>query len=186
MQKKNLYSRLKQRLKRLKSETNTNYDKYLRAVAELDNFRKRAAKEWLERENEAKRNLALKILPILDNFRRALDSAKTSKDFDPFHEGVEMICHQLKSLLETEGVKEFSSVGEEFDPAKHEAVLLLEHDEVPSNIVIHEIEKGYTFNNRLLRPAKVAVSKGVSEVKGAEEPSATEGRLGEEEQEEVE
>ncbi len=165
-----LYPKLRQRLKELvaraeyqKNLADENFDKYLRAMAELDNFRKRVAKEYLEKEAEANRNLIAKLLPVLDNFDRALEAAKNiegkSEAFESFYQGVKLIDQQIHSILEAEGLKEFQSKGEEFDPSRHDALLVIETDEHEPNTVLDEIEKGFAYRGKVLRHARVTVSK---------------------------
>jgi len=134
-------------------------DKYLRALADLDNYRKRARKEIQAAYGASNEKLICDILPILDNFERGLDPENATGE-ESFREGVRLIYNMLKAILEKEGVRDFCSVGERFDPARHEAVCALESGEHPADTVIQEIERGYTIGERLLRPARVAVSKG--------------------------
>jgi molecular chaperone GrpE len=168
--KKPMFHRLKARLKELVTQADfnkklaeENFDKYLRALADLDNSRKRMAKEYLEKENEANRNLIGKLLPVLDNLERALAQAEKSDcangSCKNFVQGVEMIDGQFRKLLEAEGLKHFTSKGEEFDPVRHEAILAIVTDQHPPNTVMDEVEKGFLFNNKVLRPARVTVSK---------------------------
>lgn len=167
---KTLYPRLRQRLKELlgradyqKQLADENFDKYLRAMAELDNYRKRVAKEYQEREAEANRNLLAKLLPVLDNFDRALEAAKNheekSEAFESFYQGIKLIDHQIHDLLEQEGLKEFNSQGEEFDPNRHDAMLVIETDEHEPGTVLDEIERGFAYRGKVLRHARVTVSR---------------------------
>ena len=164
---KSLYSKLRARLRDLKSQVDfnrdlagDNFDKYLRALADLDNYRKRMAKDYLEKEGEANRNLVAKLLPVLDNLDRALGAAGNEREGgDPFRQGVQMIDQQLRSILEAEGLKHFSSQGEGFDPTRHEAILSIETDKHEPDTVLDEVERGFVFNGKILRPARVTVSK---------------------------
>lgn len=167
---KTLYPRLRQRLKELlgradyqKQLADENFDKYLRAMAELDNYRKRVAKEYQEREAEANRNLLAKLLPVLDNFDRALEAAKNheekSEAFESFYQGIKLIDQQIHDLLEQEGLKEFNSQGEEFDPNRHDAMLVIETDEHEPGTVLDEIERGFAYRGKVLRHARVTVSR---------------------------
>lgn len=167
---RSLYPKLRQRLKELlgraeyqKRLADENFDKYLRAMAELDNFRKRVAKEYQEREAEANRNLISKLLPVLDNFDRALEAAKNheekSEAFDSFYQGIKLIDQQIHDLLEQEGLKEFNSKGEEFDPNRHDAMLVIETDDHEPGTVLDEIQKGFAYRGKVLRHARVTVSK---------------------------
>lgn len=148
-----------------REEAKLNYDKYIRAVADLENYRKRTLKEKDEIISLAKEYLVLKLVDVLDNFDRAVAAAKTSADFDSFHRGVELICKQLTQILEREGLKAYSAKGEKFDPQRHEAILTVETDNFPPDTVVDEISKGYIFRDKVVRPALVTVSKGVESVK---------------------
>lgn len=165
-----LYPKLRQRLKELLGRADfqqkladENFDKYLRSMAELDNFRKRVAKEYLEKEAEANRNLIAKLLPVLDNFDRALEAARNhadkSESMESFYQGIKLIDQQIHDLLEQEGLKGFNSKGEEFDPNRHDAMLAIETDEHEPDTVLDEIEKGFAYRGKVLRHARVTVSK---------------------------
>ncbi len=142
-------------------------DRLLRLAAEYDNYRKRTAREFEYLCQNANENLILKLLDALDNFERALDAAKNSNDYESFRKGVELIYTHLKELLEKEGLKEIEAVCKPFDPNYHEAVTQCESDQHEEGIVADEVCKGYMLNEKLLRPSKVVVSKGKSEVKKA-------------------
>jgi molecular chaperone GrpE len=168
-----IYAKLKARLKDLTSQASfnkklaeENFDKYLRALADLDNSRKRMAKEYLEKENEANRNLIGKLLPVLDNLERAMGQAQRSDCANEacrnFVQGVEMIDGQFRKLLEAEGLKNFDDRGAAFDPTRHEAILAVESAEYPPDTVLDTVERGFLFNNKVLRPARVTVSKQAS------------------------
>ena len=135
-------------------------DRLLRLAAEYDNFRKRTAKEFEALCQNANENLISKLLDTLDNFERALDSAKSSNDYDSFHKGVELIYTHLKELLEKEGLREIEAVCKPFDPNFHEAVTQCESEEHDEGVVADEVCKGYMLNDKLLRASKVVVSKG--------------------------
>lgn len=152
-------ARLEEELKAAKAEAEDYRERYLRALADLDNFRKRMIRDKQEYVEYANANLIRALLGVLDNFERALGSAETVSEIGPFHEGVKMIYDELKKILEKEGLQSVSALGEEFDPQKHEAVVALDSDEHPPNTVVDELEKGYVFKDRIMRPTKVAVSK---------------------------
>ncbi len=151
---------LKERLAKSEEEVKELEDRLLRLAAEFDNYRKRTAKEFGYLVKNANENLILKILDTLDNFERALDSAKNSTDYDNFRKGVELIYTHLKELLKKEGLKEIEAVCKPFDPNFHEAVTQCESEEHEEGIVADEICKGYMLNDKLLRASKVVVSKG--------------------------
>ncbi len=164
--KKSKTSLLKEKLQKKEEEVKDFYDKYLRALAELENYKKRVEKEKEEFWRYANEQLVHDLLPILDNFERALDSGKDSKEFEGFYQGVGLIYRQLKEALEKEGLEGFSSKGEVFDPSKHEAVGVLESEDCPPDTVLEEMQKGYYLKERLLRPARVMVSKAKAEGEG--------------------
>lgn len=139
-------------------EAAENYDKWLRLMAEFDNFKKRTQKEKADLMKFSNESLLRSILPILDNLERAIDHGKGSKENTSLLEGLEITLRQFLNTLEKFGVKPLSTRGEVFDPEKHEAVSQQESDQEP-NRVISEIEKGYIYHDRLLRPARVIVSK---------------------------
>ncbi|MCH7760320.1 nucleotide exchange factor GrpE [candidate division TA06 bacterium] len=151
-------ARLREELEKTKTEVKENYDKYLRAMADLDNYRKRVRKETGEVTQSAKRGLILDILPVLDNFKRALNSDHFSKE-DNFHRGIEMIYHQFMGVLVEEGLREVKALGEPFDPAIHEAVTTEVSQDHPPDTVIEELETGYLLGEKLIRPARVKVTK---------------------------
>jgi molecular chaperone GrpE len=174
-----MFRKLKARLKELvgqnsyyKQLSEENFDKYVRAMADFDNYRKRVAKEYLEKEAEANRNLIAKLLPVLDNFDRAIEASRSGAEIDEalksFHHGIQLIDQQIHNILENEGLKPFISKGEEFDPTRHDAVLLVETAEHEPNMVLDEVEKGFVFRGKVLRHARVTVSKRPGG--GAEEP----------------
>jgi molecular chaperone GrpE len=151
---------LKERLAKSEEQTKELEDRLLRLAAEFDNYKKRMAKEFGYLIKNANENLILQLLDTLNNFQRALDSAKTSDDYESFHKGVELIYNHLKEILTKEGLKEIEALGKPFDPNFHEAVTQTESDEHDEGIIIEEISKGYMLNDRLLRASKVVVSKG--------------------------
>lgn len=151
---------LKERLVKSEEQAKELEDRLLRLAAEFDNYRKRTAREFEYLVKNANQDLILKFLDTLDNFERALDSAKASNDYEDFHKGVELIYTHMKDILIKEGLKEIEAVGKPFDPNFHEAVNQTESDKYEEGIVMDQISKGYMFNNRLLRASKVVVSKG--------------------------
>jgi len=151
---------LKERLAESEEKAKQLEDRLLRLAAEYDNYRKRTAKEFDYLCQNANENLISKLLDTLDNFERALDSAKNSGDYESFRKGVELIYTHLKELLEKEGLKPIEAVCKPFDPNYHEAVTQCESEEHEEGIVADEMCKGYMLNEKLLRPSKVVVSKG--------------------------
>jgi molecular chaperone GrpE len=147
------------KLKEKEKEAAENFDKYMRAVAELENYNKRAAKEKAESIKYGNENLLKDILPLADSLDRACRHACTSEDFEAFKAGLKLLQDQLCCCLEKHGVEKIEVVGKDFDPNVHEALLQVNTEEHGDNKVVDEFEKGYLLNSRLLRPAKVSVSK---------------------------
>ena len=139
-------------------------DKWLRLAAEFENYKKRMQNEKSEVMQFGNESLLKAMLPILDNLERAIDHGKKMNENGPLLQGIEIILRQFLTILERFGVKPVAAMGELLDPQKHEAVYQVESDQEP-NRVISEVEKGYLFHERLLRPAKVFVSKGPAEKK---------------------
>lgn len=152
--------RMQQELETARAENAAAADLMLRLAAEMDNYKKRAIKERESLTKYGSQGILQELLPILDNFRRAIESANESKDFDSFLEGVEMIFKQMDDALERKGVSVIDAVGEVFNPNIHEAVVHIASEEYPENIVAEELQKGYMLHDRVIRPAMVAVSKG--------------------------
>ena len=133
-------------------------DQYLRKAADFENYRKRANREKQEIGEFANQNLILDLLPVLDDFERAIKSADTSKDFTGFYEGVIMIQKRLSSELENKwGLKRFESAGEPFDPNRHEALQMERAPDIEEPVVKEDFLKGYTLKERVIRFAKVKV-----------------------------
>ena len=143
----------------LMEKVKDSHERMLRAVADLDNFKKRAAKEKEEVQRFGNEKLLKDFLPVADNLDRALDHAKAATDLDGFKKGVEMVRKQLDDVLGKHGVKGFSALGKPFDPRLHEAIQQQETAEVAPNTIVNELVRGYTLNERLVRPALVVVAK---------------------------
>ena len=140
-------------------------DQRLRALAELDNYRKRMARQFEEIARSANDRLLIELLDVVDNFERALkhageNNAGNHTNPTALKDGTELIYSQLTGLLARYDVTPMESIGKEFDPKYHDAVIHIESDEYDENIVSAEISKGYMIGNRVLRHARVAVSKG--------------------------
>ena len=134
-------------------------DKYLRAAADLDNYRKLMQKEMQNFRLTVKAEFFNKVIPVLDGFTRAINNDVSRENFENFIQGVDMICRQLKEALQSLGMEEFSGIGEVFDPSKHEAVAMVDADDHPENTVVEEISRGYKIGDRVIKPAKVVVTK---------------------------
>jgi molecular chaperone GrpE len=134
-------------------------ERYLRTLADFDNFRRRVGRERDDWRRLAQEELLREILPVLDNFDRALAAAPASEaDAGGFRAGVELIHRDFLNALERLGVRPFSAVGEPFDPQRHEAVARVEQGDVADHTVVGETQRGYLFRDRVLRPARVVVA----------------------------
>ena len=138
-------------------------DQLLRKTADFENFRKRMLREKEDGIRYANSVLLLDIVPIIDDFERAIQAVAETEDFHSFHQGVAMIEKQLVSILERNwGLKRFTSLGEEFDPEKHQAIAMEETDKYETAVILEDYQKGYYLQERVLRPAKVKVAKPIS------------------------
>ena len=135
-------------------------DKFLRARAELDNYRKRAQRDVEIASGASLMGLARLLLPVLDNFDRALESAADDhKKFKSFYKGIVMIEQQLYKALEDGGVRRIEAEGRPFDPNYHEAVSVMNDPSKPDDTIVAVVEKGYVYKDMVVRPAKVVISK---------------------------
>lgn len=145
-------------LEQLRKEADENHQRYLRTQADFDNFRRRARQEKEDLAKYASQKLVESLVPIVDNFDRAIQASKDTQDFDGLVKGIDMVFRQFEGVLQTEGVKQIESVGLPFNPEFHQAVLQVESDEYEEGIVVEELQKGYMLNDRVIRPAMVKVS----------------------------
>lgn len=143
-------------------QADEHWDKYLRMVADFENFKKRAARERQEAMRLANESLLGKLIGVLDNFDAALAAAGDATGTnDSFRTGVTMISSQLRGVLTEAGLEEINAAGQPFNPNFHEAVAQHESADVPEGHVLQQLRKGYKFRDRLLRPATVIVAKAV-------------------------
>ncbi|TFG40372.1 MAG: nucleotide exchange factor GrpE [Candidatus Aminicenantes bacterium] len=153
-----------QKIEKLEAELDHVRDVYLRKLAEFDNFRKRVDREREDLRQAALEDFVREILPVVDNFERALQH--TDADSGAFHQGVEMIAKQLHDTLGRKGVTAIDPLGQFFDPEVHEAVQRVETgDQLPGTVVTVML-KGYTLGGRLIRPAMAGVAVGPVETEG--------------------
>ena len=157
-QAENELTRLRQALEEKSREAEANYDRALRAAAELDNVKKRTQREREEYIRFANESLLREILPVLDNFDRALEAARTASKAQGVVAGVELIQRELLKVLEKFGVTPYSALGQPFDPERHEAVQRVVRPDAPAMTVVEETQRGYLLNGRVLRPAMVVVA----------------------------
>ena len=143
-----------------KKEVAANYDRYMRAVADLENFRKRTLREKDELRQFAAANVVEDIIPILDNLSLGLAAAKQQTDVKAIVDGVGHVLEQFKSTLGRHGLKELNPLGQPFDPNQHDCISHQPSADVPEEKVSQVVRLGYSLNGRLLRPASVVVSSG--------------------------
>ena len=148
--------RLRDALEAKTREAEANHERSLRAAAEFDNARKRAVREREEHTRYANESLIRELLPVLDNFDRALQAART-EPAAAVTAGVELIQREVLRVLEKFGVTPFSSVGQPFDPERHEAIARVHTLDHPEMAVVAETARGYLFHGRVFRPAMVTV-----------------------------
>ncbi len=148
-------------LKARAAKADEHWDRLLRTTADLENFKKLAAREKTEAAQFANASLLQRLLPILDNFEMAQMAAQSVQgdSLASLQAGVAMIQQQLKTILTDSGLEEIDASGKPFDPTLHEAVSQQESIEVPENHIVQQIRKGYKLRDRLLRPASVIVAK---------------------------
>ena len=148
-------------LKERAAKADDHWNRLLRISADLDNFKKRAAREKQDAIKFANESLLQKLIPVLDNFDAALAAAQSAQGdgVQSLQTGVNMIYQQLRNTLTESGLEEVDATGKPFDPNLHEAVSQKETAEVPEGHVVQQLRKGYRFRERLLRPASVVVAK---------------------------
>ena len=145
-------------LEQARVQAEENYQRLLRVQADFDNFRRRARAEKEDFAKYASLKLIEQLLPIVDNFDRALSSSKETKDFDALVKGLDMTHRSIDQLLTAEGLKPIEAVGQPFNPEFHQAVMQVESEEHEEGIVVEELQKGYILKDKVIRPAMVKVS----------------------------
>jgi len=148
-------------IERWRTESEKNREKWLRAMAELENFRKRSRREIENSINFANASLLREFLEVLDNFERAHGAANDNEEAarEAYVEGMRLIYQRFVEVLRQNGLERIAATGEEFDPNLHEAVSQIETDEVSSGRIAHVVQEGYRLKDMVLRPAKVVVAK---------------------------
>lgn len=143
-------------LEKLRADYEALNDRYMRTLAEYDNFRKRTQKDIEQRVSYTKTDILSKILPVVDNFERAAFNAQT--DFDGYKKGIEMTVNQFMEILKSLGVEAFGEVGEEFDPNFHNGVMHVDDESLGENVIADVFMKGYKIGDKVIRPATVKVA----------------------------
>ncbi|MCI0412444.1 nucleotide exchange factor GrpE [bacterium] len=161
---------LEQQMESLRREKDEIYDRLLRKHADFENFRKRSEKDKREFQQYALSDIVGDLIFILDNFERALSHSDDSSNPE-YRKGVELIYRQLRDLLEKRGLRIIESKGQKFDPNFHEAVAREPRSDVEEGTILEELQRGYFFQNRLLRPAMVKVSYAPEDESPKENPT---------------
>lgn len=151
---------LLEKVKEAQEGSKNDYDLYVRSQAEMENVKKRNAKEKEEWVKYANETLIKDILPVMDNLENAISHSHNEDSLQALREGVELTLKGLKDSLVKSGLEEVKAEGEPFDPCFHHAVSELEDNSLKAGIILHELQKGYLLKQRLIRPAMVVVSKG--------------------------
>lgn len=147
------------KLEELQNEINTLKDKNMRIAAEMVNTLRRKDEETNRLLKYSNESLITELLPVIDNFERALNVDAKTADIESYQKGMTMIYNSLKNILEKFEVKEIEAIDKEFDPSYHQAVMQEEKEGTKENIVIEVLQKGYTYKDKVIRPAMVKVSK---------------------------
>lgn len=171
---KDEFSELVRKLDEATAEVSQQKERYLRTVADLENYRKRSLREKEEARRQANFGLVEDLLPVLDNFKLGLKSAEQHEGGAAFAEGFRMILTQMESALKQNGLEEIRPEQTVFDPNYHEAVAHIPHDEIDDGHIVEVQRVGYKLHERLLRPAAVIISSGAAEKQEPGDKSAGE------------
>ncbi|TXJ12646.1 nucleotide exchange factor GrpE [Brachyspira aalborgi] len=159
--KNNEENELNKKIEELENQNADLKDKYMRAMAETENIRKRAAKEKIDTIRRANKDLLLSLLNFMDNFERAIKAGENNNDIQnsEYYKGIELIHKQFIDFIHDNGVEEIECLGEEFNPNLHEALTVIEVPDCEHEKIVEVYAKGYKLNDELLRTAKVIVGK---------------------------
>jgi molecular chaperone GrpE len=172
--------------KRLQEELDQYKDKYVRLYAEFDNARKRMEREKMEFVKFANEGVLADFLDVIDNLERSINVAKSKhEDYDAFLKGIDMIWKQVGEFLKKNNVEPIEAKGKKFDHNYHEVLMQEETDDVEEDTVLEEYQKGYTLNQKVLRTAKVKLSKKPAQEAADESPGSTEEDRSKESQEDA-
>ena len=164
-------------LETARAEAGEYKDKWMRSAAELDNYRRRVARDYEQQIARSGERILSAVIGPLDNLARGIETARKAEDgpdLEGFIGGMELVYGQFMAALEREQVRVMEPVGEQFDPNQHEALVAVENTDSPPNTVLEVVERGYWIGDRVLRHAKVVVSKGASEEGASEDEAVSE------------
>jgi len=148
----------KEELDRVQAHADDQTQRLLRAQADFDNFRRRTQKEKEDLAKYASAQLITDLIPVIDNFERAMATKPDHPELESFGKGIDMIFRQLSDVLKSAGLTTMETVGQPFNPEFHQAVMQVESDEHEEGIIVEELQKGYVLKDKVLRPAMVKVS----------------------------
>ncbi len=147
---------IEEKLEEAEKKARENYDKWLRQLAEFENFRKRSNAEKTGMYNNGVRDTVEKLLPVIDNFERAVNAAEDKEN--SMYKGIEMILKQFLEILTALGVEEIAAEGEPFDPNYHSAVMHIDDESCDENVIVEVFQKGYKHGDKVIRPSMVKVA----------------------------
>lgn len=153
---------LRAKIEQLEADAKEASNRYLRLAADFDNYKKRVRQEQADTVQHANVDLISKLLPVVDNFHRVIESAPADVD-EAWLQGIKLTLQQLDELLASQGVSPIDSIGTLFDPTLHEAIGHEESDEHPEDTVVSEVRRGYRLHDRVVRPALVRVARPVGD-----------------------
>jgi molecular chaperone GrpE len=148
-----------EKIEQAQTEAKKSYDRFLRASAELENYKKRTQKEMADFRKYANASLVKELLGVVDNLERAIESSNESNEKGQLSEGLNLTLKELLKIFEKFHACPIEALGKPFDPCYHQAMMQQETSDQPENVVLNELQKGYMIHDRLLRPAMVVVSK---------------------------
>jgi len=151
--------KLNEQIETLEKEKNETFEKLQRVSAEFMNYQKRVSKQISDAVSYEKESMIKSLLPVLDNFDHTLTGAENIDDVESLLKGVKIIYDQMISILKSHGIEQVASVGEQFEPATHEAMMQRAETDVEDGVILEEFQKGYKLNGRVIRPGKVIVNK---------------------------
>ncbi len=160
--------KLRKQLAESEKSVGTYKDQLLRLAAEFDNFRKRTESDKADFIKFSNERIIRDLLPVLDDFERALSNGRKGTDYDSFFKGVEMIYQKLRKIFEEKGLKPIESVGKEFDVMYHDVLMQVDRPDAPPHTVVEEVERGYTLHGKVIKHAKVIVAADAKEENGTE------------------
>lgn len=147
-----------EKIKELEKQSAEWQDKFLRKVAEFENYKRRSETDQLNLLKYAAESFIIKLLPVVDDFERSISHLKDEKSLSQVEEGIKLVYNKLIKTLEEQGVKKIESIGKPFDVNFHEAVMQMKNESVPPHTVLEEVQTGYLYKDRVIRHSKVIVS----------------------------